>query len=354
MAPVPTEPVHLIEDAATGDKFLIYGTEKGLRVELRYEGETFWMSQAQIAELFQVDRSVVTKHLANIYQDGELDPGGTRAKIAQVRTEGARAVNRTVEHYNLDAIISVGYRVSSAAGTQFRKWATDKLVQFATKGFVIDAEHLKSPGGRDRVAELKEIIRDIRSDEANVYREIRRICALCSDYDPKSSAWHEFYAHTQAKLMYAVTTHTPSEMVISRANADHDNMGLRSWKGDNVTQADVDVSKNYLAEGELKEFNRLTVILLDIFEDQLDLGKLNTMSEVGTLLDNQLRSLSRQVLRGGGSVKTAQAKAHAQEQYRVFNEKRKAVRFAEADAALTALRAQEKILPKSPRKRNGP
>jgi hypothetical protein len=176
---------------------------------------------------------------------------------------------------------------------------------------VIDVEQLKSPAARDRVAELKEIIRDIRSDEANVYREIRRICALCSDYDPKSQAWIEFYSHTQAKLMYAVTAHTPSEMVISRANADHENMGLRTWKGDHVTQADVDISKNYLAEGELREFNRLTVILLDIFEDQLDLGKINTMVEIETLLDNQPRSLSRQVLRGGGSVKTAQAKNHA-------------------------------------------
>jgi hypothetical protein len=160
--------------------------------------------------------------------------------------------------------------------------------------------------------------------------------------------------HTQAKLMYAVTTHTPSEMVISRANAEHENMGLRSWKGDHVTQADVDISKNYLAEGELKEFNRLTVILLDIFEDQLDLGKLNTMAEVATLLDNQLRSLSRQVLRGGGSVKTAQARTHALEQYREFNAKRKAVRFAEADAALSALKAQEKLLPKPPRRTRKP
>jgi hypothetical protein len=224
------------------------------------------------------------------------------------------------------------------------------LVQFAIKGFVIDAEQLKAPAARDRVAELKEIIRDIRSDEANVYREIRRICALCSDYDPKSQAWIDFYSHTQAKLMYAVTTHTPSEMVISRANAEHENMGLRAWKGDHVTQADVDVSKNYLAEGELREFNRLTVILLDIFEDQLDLGKINTMAEAGALLDNQLRSLSRQVLRGGGSVKTASAKAYALEQYRTFNEKRKAVRHSEADAALATLKAQEKLLPKVPQR----
>lgn len=350
MVSAPNEPVHLIEDTATGDRILIYGTERGAKLELRYEGETLWMTQPQIAELFGVTRQMANAHLNNIYEEGELDRKSTCKESLQVRDEGGREVSRKTLIHNLDAIIAVGYRVSSKQGTIFRRWATDKLVQFATKGFVIDAEHLKSPGGRDRVAELKEIIRDIRSDEANVYREIRRICSLCSDYDPKSPAWHAYYAHTQAKLMYAVTTHTPSEMVISRANAEHPNMGLRTWKGDHVTQADVDVSKNYLAEGELREFNRLTVILLDIFEDQLDLGKINTMSEIESLLDNQLRSLSRQVLRGGGTVKTEQAKAHALEQYKTFNERRKAVRFAEADAALKALKAEEKSLPKAPRR----
>lgn len=350
MAPLPTEPVHLIEDAATGDRLLVYGTDKGLKLELRYEGETLWMTQPQIAELFGVTRQMVNAHLNNIYDEEELDRESTCKESLQVRDEGGREVSRKALIHNLDAIIAVGYRVSSKQGTLFRRWATEKLVQFATKGFVIDAEQLKAPDSRDRVAELKEIIRDIRSDEANVYREIKRICAMCSDYDSKSPAWHAFYSHTQAKLMYAVTTHTPSEMVYSRANADFPNMGLRTWKGDNVTQADVDVSKNYLAEGELREFNRLTVILLDIFEDQLDLGKINTMAEIESLLDNQLKSLNRNLLRGGGRVKTEQAKTHALGQYKVFNERRKTVRFAEADAAMKTLRAEEKALPKSPRR----
>ena len=343
MTPIPAEPVHLVEDSATGDRLLIYGTDRGIKIELRYDGDTLWMSQAQIAELFGRDVSTISRHINNIIEEGELTEEGSLQK-AQIST------GRPAGLYSLDMVISVGYRISSSQATLFRRWATDKLVQFATKGFVIDAEQLKSPGARDRVAELKEIIRDIRSDEANVYREIRRICALCSDYDPQSPVWHEFYAHTQAKLMYAVTSHTPSEMVMSRANADHQNMGLRSWKGDHVTQADVDVSKNYLAEGELREFNRLTVILLDIFEDQLDLGKINTMSEIETLLSQQLKFLNRQMLRGGGSVKTSTAKAHALEQYKVFSAKRKAIRHADADAALASLRAQEKLLPKIARK----
>lgn len=157
---------------------------------------------------------------------------------------------------------------------------------------------------------------------------------MCSDYDPKSTKWHEFYAHTQAKFMWAVTTHTPSEMIVSRANADHENMGLRTWRGERVTQADADVAKNYLVESEIKELNRLTTILLDIFEDQLDLGRISTMLEVETLLDSQLKSLGRNVLRGGGTVKAAKAKAHALNEYKQFNEKRRAVRHAEADAVV--------------------
>jgi hypothetical protein len=175
------EPVHLVEDAETGDRFLVYGTDKGLRLDIRYEGDTLWMSQAQIGQLFGVDRSVITKHIANVYAEGELDAEATSAKIAQVRQEGSRKVERQIEHYNLDAVISVGYRVSSAQATIFRRWATGVLVQFAKKGFVVDAPRLKQPENADRVAELREIIRDIRSDEANIYRELRRICAMCQD-----------------------------------------------------------------------------------------------------------------------------------------------------------------------------
>lgn len=344
MTSVPAEPVHLVEDATTGDRLLIYGTDKGIRIELRYDGDTLWMTQAQIAELFGRDVSSISRHINNIIEEGELIEEASLQK-AQI------SIGRPAALYSLDMIISVGYRVSSAQATLFRRWATDKLVQFATKGFVIDVDQLKEPAARDRVTELKEIIRDIRSDEANVYRELRSICAMCSDYDMKSPAWHAFYAHTQAKFMWAVTNNTPSEMIVSRANANHENMGLRTWRGDHVTQADVDIAKNYLVDTEIKELNRLTVILLDIFEDQLDLGKINTMAEVEALLDNQLRSLSRHVLRGGGSVKTIQAKAHALEQYRSFNEKRKAIRHAEADAALALLKAQEKLLPKTSRRK---
>lgn len=175
-------PVHLVEEAESGDRFLVYDSAKGPRLDIRYEGETLWMSQAQIAELFGVERSVITKHLSNVFAEVELEPDSTRAKIAHVRQEGGRKVERQIEHYNLDAVISVGYRVSSTQATIFRRWATGILVQFANRGFVVDAPRLKQPEAQDRIAELRDIIRDIRSDETNVYRELRQICSMCQDY----------------------------------------------------------------------------------------------------------------------------------------------------------------------------
>ncbi|MDO8976821.1 RhuM family protein [Reyranella sp.] len=343
------EPVHLVEDE-TGDRFLVYGTDKGLRLDIRYEGETLWMTQAQIAQLFGVDRSVVTKHLANVYAEGELEPEATSAKIAQVRQEGSRKVERQIDHYNLDAVISVGYRVSSAQATVFRRWATGILVQFARTGFVVDAARLKQPESVDRVAELREIIRDIRSDEANVYRELRRICALCQDYDGTTEAAREFYQRTQAKLVYAVTSQTPSEIIAERANHQSENMGLRTWQNDNIRKTDVAVSKNYLAEGEIKELNRLTTILLDIFEDQLDMGRLVVMRDAQALLDRQLDQLGRTVLRSGGSVKTAEARRIAEAQYEKFDRQRKLERHRKADERIAALAKEAKDLPKPPRR----
>jgi len=344
------DPVHLVEDPATGDRFLVYDTEKGPRLDIRYEGETLWMTQAQIATLFGVDRSVITKHLANIYAEGELEIGSTSAKIAQVRREGGRKVERQIEHYNLDAVISVGYRVSSAKATVFRRWATATLVQFAKKGFVVDSLRLKQPEAVDHIAELREIIRDIRSDEANVYRELKRICAMCQDYDPASVAAREFYRHTQAKLVYAVTSHTPAEIIASRADHKQPNMGLQSWSSDTIRKLDITVSKNYLTEPELRELNRLTTILLDIFEDQLDIGRLIVMDDARALLDRQLQQLGRSILRHGGSIKAEDAKHRAEAEYLRFDGERKAERHLEADREIRALMREAKQLPKTPRR----
>ena len=346
---IETEPVILREDEKTGDRFLVYSTDRGLRLDIRYEGDSLWMTQAQIADLFGVARQGVNSHLNNIYEEDELDREATCKEIMQVRDEGRREVNRRTLIHNLDAIIAVGYRVSTKQGTLFRRWATEKLVQFATKGFVIDSTRLKQPENADRLAELREIIRDIRSDEANVYRELRSICAMCQDYDGESDAWRDFYLKTQAKIVYAVTSHTPAEILQSRADANHPNMGLTTWPRDNIRKSDVIVSKNYFGASEVKELIRLTTILLDIFEDQADLGRLVMMDDARRILDQQLQSLGRVLLAHGGSVSATDAKRRAEKQYEIYSADRKAERLVEADKAIAALREQDKALPKAGR-----
>lgn len=341
------EPVHLFEDADTGDRFLVYGTEKGVRVELRYHGDALWMSRAQMAELFGRDVSVIARHIGNIFEEGEL-PQESNVQIVHIAHS-----TKPVSLYSLDVIISVGYRVSSAQATVFRRWATAVLVRFATKGFVVDVERLKNPAEQDRVAELREIIRDIRSSEANLYAEIRNICAMCQDYDPKSDAWRDFYRNTQAKLCYAVTSLTPAQVIKSRADAFDENMGLQSWSGDNIRSNDVTVAKNFLRPPEIKELNRLTDILLSIFEDQLDLGRLTTMVQATEILDRNLRQLGRLVLGGGGPISKDSADHHAKTQYRLFSEQRRAEAKQRADEDYAALKDAAKGLPK-PRRAKKP
>lgn len=336
------EPVHLQEDETTGARFLIYGAEKGPIVEIQYEGDQLWMTQAQIAELYGRDVSVVSRHISAIIEEGELDESNLQKMQIASST-------KPITLYSLDMVISVGYRVSSAKATIFRRWATQTLVQFAAKGFVIDAPRLKRPENRDRVAELKEIIRDIRSDEANVYRELKAICRMCQDYDGNSDAWLEFYRNTQAKLIYAVCSNTPAEIVKHRSSASEPNMGLQTWPNDNIRKSDVTVSKNYLAQAEIKELNRLTTILLDIFEDQLDQGRLTLMAEATALLDRQLQSLGRGVLRAGGLVAMTDAKRHAESEYEKYKAKVKAMRHAEADATIAELKEASKRLPNTKR-----
>lgn len=340
-----SEPVRLVEDADTGDRFLVYQTEKGLRMDIRFEGESLWMTQAQISQLFGRDVSTISRHIANVIEEGELDEATSLQKVQT--TSGRPAII-----YSLDMVISVGYRVSSTQATVFRRWATSVLVQYARKGFVVDSARLKQPDNADRIAELREIIRDIRSDEANLYRELRRICAMCQDYDGKTEAARAFFQHTQAKLVYAVTSQTPAEIMASRADGHAPDMGLTNWPNDNIRKNDVAVSKNYLGDTEIKELNRLTGIILDIFEDQLELGRLVIMADATRLLERQLSQLGRAVLTSGGSIGMDTAKAHAEKQYEIFDAKRKAERHTEADRAMRALREADKSLPKARRPRS--
>jgi len=343
------EPVHLVEREATGDLFLIYTDGQGVRVDLRYDGDALWMTQSQMAELFGVDVRTVNEHLQNVYREGELDEQATIRNFRIVRSEGGRTVARELLHYNLDAVISVGYRVSSAKGTLFRKWATGVLVQFAAKGFVVDVQRLKDTDHQDRLSELRDVVRDIRSSEANLYAELRRICSMCQDYDPKSEQAREFYRQMQAKIFYAVTSRTPSEILIGRADASQPDMGLRTWSHTEIRKADAAIAKNYLGDSELVELNRLTSILLDVFEDQLDIGRLTTMQQARDGLDSNLRHLGRSVLAHGGQVSSAQAKRAAEREYVRFDERRRMLRKEQADAELAALKATSKSLPKRPK-----
>ncbi|WP_421739840.1 RhuM family protein [Caulobacter sp.] len=341
-------PVRLLEDVDTGHRFLIYGTERGPRVELRYDGDALWMTQAQMAALFGRDVSVISRHIANIFEEGEL------AEESNLHFMQIARSAKPVALYSLDMVISVGYRVSSTQATLFRKWATSVLVRFATKGFVVDADRLKNPEDQDRVRELREIVRDIRASEANVYAELRRICGFCQDYEPSSQVASEFYRRMQAKLLYAVVNQTPSELLASRADSSEPNMGLQSWPKDDIRQADAVVAKNYLAPAELRELNRLTTILLDIFDDQLEIGRLVLMDQAARLLDEQLASLKRVVLDHGGRIRHDQAESRAKAEYRKFDDARRIARREEADRTLAELKRTDATLPKTRPSRNRP
>jgi hypothetical protein len=294
------------------------------------------MTQRDIASLFAITRESVTRHLQNIYGEGELDKASTSTESVRVGVNG-QSYRMTV--YNLDAVISVGYRISSKQATMFRRWATDKLVQYAIKGFAIDDERLKSAGGNDYFSELRDRIRDIRASEANLYKELREICTLCSDYDPKSKASILFFAFTQNKLLWAVTSMTAAEIVVDRASASKPNMGLTAWKGRDITKAEVGTAKNYLADTELSSLNRFTGMLLDYFEDQAERRRVVTMAELEERLNDFLKFNQRPVLTAAGRVSSTAAEAHAKAEYEKFSEQRRLKRQAESEAALVQLAA---------------
>ena len=341
-----SQQVRLVQHEEGADPLLIYMTARGVKVELPYKGETLWATQKQMADMFGVQVPAVSKHLKNIFADGELDLTEVISNMEITAADGKPYPTMT---YNLNAIISVGYRVESKQGTLFRIWATNIIVQILTKGFYVDVERLKEGGDFDRIRELRETIRDIRTSEANLYAELKSICAMCKDYDGSSQTAQKFYSHMQAKLFYAVTSHTPSEILKLRISADKPSLGLQTWPKDSIRQQDVLVAKNALAESELRELNRVTDILLSVFEDQLDVGRLIVMADAERLLDQQLRQLARAVLKRGGSVSTEDAQAHAKAQYKKFDERRRLERKQQADAELATLKAEAKKLPKSRR-----
>lgn len=302
-----------------GGEILIYQAAEGdTRLEVRLEDETVWLSQQQMAELFQTARTNVVEHIRHIYEEGELDEASTCRNFRQVRQEGSRRVAREVPFYNLDMIISLGYRVKSLIATQFRRWATQRLSEYMRKGFTLDDKRLKQLGGGEYWQELLDRIRDIRSSEKVMYRQVLDLYATSVDYDPKSRESIAFFKMVQNKLHFAVHGQTAAEVIYARADAERPFMGLTSFAGDFPAKKDIGIAKNYLTADELKLLNNLVSGYFDFAEIQAMRHNPMHMSDYAEHLARVLAATGENVLQGAGTVSHAQAMEKAEREYRKY------------------------------------
>ena len=309
------------EPAPGKSDLILYQTEDGkTRLEVRLQDETVWLSQKLMAELFQKDARTINEHIANIYDEGELNPDATIRKFRIVQSEGDRMVGRDIEHYNLDVIISVGYRVKSLRGTQFRIWATQRLREYIIKGFTLDDDRLKQAGGGNYFDELLARIRDIRSSEKVFWRKVLDIYATSIDYDPDTDLSQQFFAAVQNKMHWAAHGHTAAEIIYGRADAAKPNMGMTSWSGDKPRKTDAEIAKNYLNAKELDVLNRIVNMYLEFAELQALGRKPMYMRDWIVKLDDFLKLSGRDILTHAGKISHDKAleKAHAEyERYRM-------------------------------------
>ena len=305
-------------DQSQGE-IVIYQAEDGLtKVECRFVDETVWLTQQQMAELFHTSRSNIVEHIGHIYEEGELDEVSTCRKFRQVRMEGNRQVTRELPFYNLDMIISLGYRVKSLIATQFRRWATERLKEYMIKGFTMDDERLKNLGGGNYWRELLERIRDIRSSEKVMYRQVLDLYATSVDYNPRSAESVAFFKMVQNKLHYAAHGHTAAEVIYERADADKPFMGLTAFSGDFPTAKDIGIAKNYLSEEELQVLNQMVSGYFDFAEVQAIRHRPMYMSDYVEQLDNILRATGEEVLTHAGKISHAQAMEKAKAEYKRY------------------------------------
>lgn len=303
-------------------EIVIYQSEDGkTKIDVRFENETVWLTQQQMAELFNTSRTNIVEHIQHIYEEQELDEISTCRKIRQVRQEGNRQVSREMVYYNLDMIISLGYRVKSLIATQFRRWATERLKEYMIKGFTMDDERLKNLGGGDYWKELLDRIRDIRSSEKVMYRQVLDLYATSVDYDPKSPESVAFFKLVQNKLHFAAHGHTAAELIYERADSEKPFMGLTNFSGDFPTLKDVKTAKNYLTDEELKVLNNLVSGYFDFAEVQAIKHKPMYMSDYVHHLDNILASTGEKVLDNAGKVSHKQAIDKAAAEYRKYQVK---------------------------------
>ena len=305
-------------DQSQGE-IVIYQAEDGItKVECRFVDETVWLTQQQMAELFHTSRSNIVEHIGHIYEEGELDEVSTCRKFRQVRLEGNRQVTRELPFYNLDMIISLGYRVKSLIATQFRRWATERLKEYMIKGFTMDDERLKNLGGGNYWRELLERIRDIRSSEKVMYRQVLDLYATSVDYNPRSAESVAFFKMVQNKLHYATHGHTAAEVIYERADADKPFMGLTTFSGDFPTAKDIGIAKNYLTEEELRVLNQMVSGYFDFAEVQAIRHRPMYMSDYVEQLDNILRATGEEVLTHAGKISHAQAMEKAKAEYKRY------------------------------------
>lgn len=302
--------------------FIIFKTEDNkVEVDVRFQNETVWLTLDQMSALFDRDKSTISRHIKNVFEEDELERAATVANFATVQTEGDRQVTRTIEYYNLDVIISVGYRVKSLRGTQFRQWATKRLNEYIRKGFTMDDERLKELGGGGYFKELLERIRDIRASEKVFYRQVLDIYATSIDYDPHADISLEFFKKVQNKIHYAVHGQTAAEVIYNRADAEKEFMGLTTFRGDRPHLSDAVVAKNYLNEKELRSLGQLVSGYLDFAERQAEREQPMTMADWAAHLDRILTMGGEKLLEGAGSVSHEQAIDKAKTEYKKYQQK---------------------------------
>lgn len=330
---------------------VVFNTKDGKHsVHVQFDEDTAWLSIEQMATLFDRDKSTISRHIKNVYADAELEQNRTVAKFATVQIEGDREVTRDIEYYNLDVIISVGYRVKSLRGTQFRQWASGILKEYLKKGFALDDERLKNLGGGNDFKELLARIREIRSSEKVMYRQVLDLYATATDYDPQSATSTEFFKIVQNKLHYAAHGHTASEVIYLRVDSDKPFAGLTSFKGSQPSQAEAMVAKNYLSEKELRVLNNLVSAYFDFAELNAIEERAMRMADFVRELDTILSSAGRKVLQNAGKVSNTQAQTKAKQELQKY--KSKTLAAVEEDY-LKAINMLEKTAKTGSKKKEG-
>ena len=305
-------------------QFLLYQTPDGdSQIEVKLQNDTVWLSLDQMAELFQRNKSTISRHIKNVLEDGELQEEATIANFATVQNEGTRKVERVIAFYNLDMIISVGYRVHSYRGVQFRIWATKVLKEYIVKGFAMNDDLLKRAGGGNYFDELLARIRDIRSSEKVFYRKVLEIYALSIDYDPRVEMTQKFFKTVQNKMHYSVHGHTAAEIIYERADAEKNFMGLTTWSGAMPTKPEAEIAKNYLTHEEIKSLNRIVSLYLDFAEMQAEEHRPMYMKDWINILDDFLRISRKDILTHAGKISAKLAKEKADQEYDKFKERTK-------------------------------